>query len=72
LSHLWLVLINRTTIENSQFQSWNKDQKSGKTNGRLIQGFTESGKNVFNQGWKNNWREIMGSNPWLWFGKDTV
>ncbi|KAL4207986.1 putative Palmitoyltransferase [Rhizopus microsporus] len=67
LSHLWLVLINRTTIENSQFQSWNKDQKSGKTNGRLIQGFTESGKNVFNQGWKNNWMEIMGSNPWLWF-----
>ncbi|KAG1352451.1 hypothetical protein G6F62_002673 [Rhizopus arrhizus] len=62
LSHLWLVLINRTTIENSQFQKWNKNKKNG-----LIKAFTESGKNVFNQGWKENWKETMGQRPLLWF-----
>lgn len=67
LSHIWLVLLNRTTIENSQFQSWNKDRKAGTLNGRLIDCFTEEGKNVFNQGFRQNWCEVMGSNKLLWF-----
>ncbi|KAI9478111.1 MAG: DHHC palmitoyltransferase-domain-containing protein [Benjaminiella poitrasii] len=67
LSHIWLVLLNRTTIENSQFQSWNKDKQQGKSGNRLIEVFTENGKNVFNQGCWNNWIEIMGSNKLLWF-----
>lgn len=69
MSHIWLVLMNRTTIENSQFQSWNKARKSGNTKDRLIQVFTENGKNVFNQGYKDNWIEVMGSDKWLWFCK---
>ncbi|CEP07453.1 hypothetical protein [Parasitella parasitica] len=67
MSHIWLVVLNRTTIENSQFQSWNKAKKFGNANNRLIKVFTESGKNVFNQGCWNNWVEVMGSNAILWF-----
>ncbi|KAI8881828.1 hypothetical protein K501DRAFT_3434, partial [Backusella circina FSU 941] len=67
LSHLWLVLLNRTTIENSQFQSWRKARKNGSANERLIHVFTESGRNVFNQGYKKNWIEVMGDNVLLWF-----
>jgi hypothetical protein len=67
LSHLWLVLLNRTTIENSQFQSWRKARKNGSAKERLIQVFTESGRNVFNQGHKKNWIEVMGNDVLLWF-----
>ncbi|CAO0794688.1 unnamed protein product [Mucor circinelloides] len=67
MSHIWLVLLNRTTIENSQFQSWNKAKKSGNTKNRLIEVFTETGRNVFNQGCWANWVEVMGSNKMLWF-----
>jgi hypothetical protein len=67
MSHIWLVLLNRTTIENSQFQSWNKAKKSGDAKNRLIEVFTETGKNVFNQGCWENWIEVMGSNKLLWF-----
>jgi hypothetical protein len=64
LSHLWLVLLNRTTIENSQFQTWQKS----KSNQRL-EIFTNSGKNIFNQGYQKNWKEVMGDNWVLWFCK---
>ncbi|CAO3626667.1 unnamed protein product [Mucor hiemalis] len=67
LSHIWLVLLNRTTIENSQFQSWNKERKAGTLDGRLIECFTGSGKNAFNQGFRKNWCEVMGNNKLLWF-----
>lgn len=69
MSHIWLVLLNRTTIENSQFQSWNKAKKSGNAQNRLIEVFTETGRNVFNQGYRANWVEVMGSNKLLWFCK---
>ncbi|KAI8638787.1 DHHC palmitoyltransferase-domain-containing protein, partial [Parasitella parasitica] len=67
MSHIWLVLLNRTTIENSQFQSWNNAKKSGNADNRLIDVFTENGRNVFNQGCWNNWVEVMGRNVVLWF-----
>lgn len=69
MSHLWLILMNRTTIENSQFQKWKKERRSGNT--RLIPGFTENGHNVFDQGYKENWVEVMGSDRLLWFCKVT-
>lgn len=69
LSHIWLVLLNRTTIENTQFQSWNKARKLGNAKDRLIEVFTETGKNVFNQGCRDNWIEVMGDNKLLWFCK---
>lgn len=69
LFHIWLVLLNRTTIENSRYQRWNKARKAGKTKDTLIEGFTESGKNVFNQGYHKNWIEVMGNNKLLWFCK---
>lgn len=70
LSHIWLVLLNRTTIENSKFQSWNRAKKLGNLD-KLIEVFTESGKNVFNQGSRKNWAEVMGTKKLLWFGKPT-
>ncbi|KAG2195923.1 hypothetical protein INT47_002696 [Mucor saturninus] len=65
MSHLWLILKNQTTIENSQFQKWKREKLSGNT--RLIPMFTESGKNVFDRGYRQNWLEVMGSNRLLWF-----
>lgn len=67
ISHLGLVLMNRTTIENTRFQRWKRSKKRGKTDNRLIETFTESGKNVFNRGWKDNWIDVMGNKPLLWF-----
>ncbi|KAI9260255.1 DHHC palmitoyltransferase-domain-containing protein [Sporodiniella umbellata] len=66
-SHLGFVIMNRTTIENNRFQRWSRNKKKGKIDNNPIQGFTESGKNVFNQGWKGNWKEVMGSSPLSWF-----
>lgn len=60
---------NRTTIENSIFQRWNKARKTGKSQDRCIPMFTETGKNVFDQGKKNNWQEVMGGQKLLWFCK---
>ncbi|KAI8064843.1 uncharacterized protein B0P05DRAFT_230353, partial [Gilbertella persicaria] len=57
---------NRTTIENTQFQSWNKDRKKGQRS-KPVEGFTQHGKNVFNHGWRDNWLEVMSSNIILWF-----
>ncbi|KAI8991773.1 DHHC palmitoyltransferase-domain-containing protein [Mycotypha africana] len=67
MSHIWLIFINRTTIENSQFQKWKKARKAGKAENRLIEMFTETEKNVFNCGLKSNWMEIMGKDKLLWF-----
>ncbi|GAA5814170.1 hypothetical protein MFLAVUS_007663 [Mucor flavus] len=63
MSHVWLIMKNRTTIENNIFQKW----KAGKSQDRCITMFTETGKNVFNQGKKNNWLEVMGDQKLLWF-----
>jgi hypothetical protein len=69
LSHIWLVLLNRTTIENSRYQTWNNARKTGRAKNRSIEVFTESGKNVFNQGYRKNWIEVMGSKKLFWFCK---
>lgn len=65
MSHVWLIIKNRTTIENNIFQKW----KAGKSQDRCITMFTETGKNVFHQGKKNNWLEVMGDQKLLWFCK---
>ncbi|KAL1929484.1 hypothetical protein VTP01DRAFT_1622 [Rhizomucor pusillus] len=61
-SHLWLVTLNRTTIENIQFRAWTNKQSTKKPDT-----FTHSGKNVFNQGTFKNWTEVMGDKWWQWF-----
>lgn len=63
-SHLWLVTLNRTTIENIQFRAWTNKQSTKKPDT-----FTHSGKNVFNQGTFKNWTEVMGDKWWQWFCK---
>ncbi|ORY92141.1 hypothetical protein BCR43DRAFT_81989 [Syncephalastrum racemosum] len=63
LSHLWMILLNRTTIENNQYQQWSKDKERGK---RLTI-FTRQGRNVFDQGPRSNWKEVMGNHWWQWF-----
>ncbi|KAI9498547.1 hypothetical protein BDB00DRAFT_798431 [Zychaea mexicana] len=76
-SHLWLLVLNRTTIENIQFRAW-----SSKTTNRQKRSdtptaiatiptppsmFTQSGKCVFNQGTQVNWVEMMGDCWLYWF-----
>ncbi|KAI9354760.1 DHHC palmitoyltransferase-domain-containing protein [Pilaira anomala] len=65
MSHLWLVLHNRTTIENVKFQNWKEDKKAGEDT--FIPMFTESGENIFDQGMRANWIEVMGDQKLLWF-----
>lgn len=67
MSHLWLVLHNRTTIENLKFQNWKKDKKTGKNT--FIPMFTESGENIFDQGIRANWIEVMGDRKLFWLCK---
>ncbi|OBZ90978.1 putative palmitoyltransferase ZDHHC20 [Choanephora cucurbitarum] len=66
-SHIWLILINRTTIENSQFQHWNKIRQKNQSAEMKPAGFTEAGNNVFYQNCNRNWIEVMSDNKWLWF-----
>lgn len=66
MSHFWLVLVNRTTIENSQFQKSKNEKKPENSI------FTASGNNVFDRGYRENWMEVMGNDRILWFCKMSI
>ena len=72
-SHLWLITLNRTTIENLQFRAWkNQKNTSSVTQSELSQPppmFTTGGKCIFNRGITENWIEIMGDRWLYWFCK---
>ena len=75
-SHLWLLTLNRTTIENIQFRAWNHRQKQNSTSMVSLAPppppppmFTHSGKCIFNQGTTTNWIEMMGDHWLYWFCK---
>ncbi|GAA5800995.1 hypothetical protein HPULCUR_006435 [Helicostylum pulchrum] len=67
MSHVLLILNNRTTLENSIFQKWDRARKTGKSQDKRITMFTQTGKSVFDQGKKNNWQEVMGVRKLQWF-----
>ncbi|KAI9250556.1 DHHC palmitoyltransferase-domain-containing protein [Phascolomyces articulosus] len=64
-SHLWLLTLNRTTIENIQYRSWASKNKIKSTSPPSM--FTSSGKCIFNQGTRTNWIEMMGDRCLYWF-----
>lgn len=49
--HIYLVLKNRTTIENQEPH----------------QQLHEDILKMSDKSWLNNWKAVLGSNPWLWF-----
>ncbi|KAI9021418.1 DHHC palmitoyltransferase-domain-containing protein [Phycomyces nitens] len=66
-SHLWLVMINRTTLENIQYREWTEAQKKSDKSIRPLNTFTATGRNIFFQTMSANWIEVMGDQWWLWF-----
>lgn len=55
--HFYLIYHNRTTIEQIQHKDLKKD-------GQLTENWYGFKYNV---GLKENWRQVFGTNPWLWF-----
>ncbi|KAL0083332.1 DHHC palmitoyltransferase-domain-containing protein [Phycomyces blakesleeanus] len=67
-SHLWLAMINRTTLENINFRQWTDTRKKeGGQDVKPPNTFTTTGRNIFFQSVSANWIEVMGDQWWLWF-----
>ncbi|CAG8476092.1 9605_t:CDS:2 [Diversispora eburnea] len=73
--HTIYILQNKTTIEGISSRS--------RTNYVRVQFDSENpsnygiatireGENLWNLGWKQNWKNIMGSKWWFWFGDGMI
>jgi len=56
--HIYLLLTNRTTIENMELTVY----KADRTDPTISKGL-----NIFNVGYRRNFEEVMGKTPYLWF-----
>ncbi|KAK9332619.1 DHHC palmitoyltransferase-domain-containing protein [Lipomyces starkeyi] len=63
---LYLLFANKTTIEAMETQRYKSSVASSSY--RYSQPpSSESVGNVFDLGWRENFRQVMGDNPWTWF-----
>ncbi|KAK9489427.1 DHHC palmitoyltransferase-domain-containing protein [Lipomyces doorenjongii] len=63
---LYLLFSNKTTIEAMETQRYKSSVASSSY--RYSQPpSSESVGNVFDVGWRENFRQVMGDNPWTWF-----
>ncbi|KAK9374479.1 DHHC palmitoyltransferase-domain-containing protein [Lipomyces chichibuensis] len=63
---LYLLFSNKTTIEAMETQRYKSSVASSSY--RYSQPpSSESVGNVFDLGWRENFRQVMGDNPWTWF-----
>ncbi|CAB4431732.1 unnamed protein product [Rhizophagus irregularis] len=70
LVHTTYVLRNRTTIESISFRTRTYNVRvQFDVENPLGYGVTttQPGENLWNLGWKKNWKDVMGNKWWLWF-----
>jgi hypothetical protein len=70
LVHTIYVLRNRTTIESISFRTRTYHVRvQFDSENPLGYGVatTHPGENLWNLGWKKNWKDVMGNKWWLWF-----
>src|SRR5947208_10978975 len=70
LVHTTYLLRNRTTIESISFRTRTYNVRvQFDTENPLGFGVatTRPGENLWNLGWKKNWKDVMGNKWWLWF-----
>ncbi|GBC09253.1 hypothetical protein RclHR1_08710005 [Rhizophagus clarus] len=70
LVHTMYVLRNRTTIESISFRTRTYNVRvQFDVENPLGYGVatTQPGENLWNLGWKKNWKDVMGNKWWLWF-----
>ncbi|KAJ8099647.1 DHHC palmitoyltransferase-domain-containing protein [Lipomyces tetrasporus] len=63
---LYLLFTNKTTIEAMETQRY-KSSVASSSYRYSEPPSSESVGNVFDLGWRENFREVMGDNPWTWF-----
>lgn len=61
-----LILNNKTTIESMETQKY-KSYVANQAYRYSEPPTSESVGNIFDLGWRQNWRQVMGDNPWKWF-----
>ncbi|CAG8801518.1 8617_t:CDS:2, partial [Racocetra persica] len=70
LVHTAYVLQNRTTIESLSYRTRTYNvrvQFDPENPSNYGISTTRPGENLWNLGWKQNWKMVMGENWWLWF-----
>ncbi|KAK9470007.1 DHHC palmitoyltransferase-domain-containing protein [Dipodascopsis tothii] len=63
--HIYMVLNNKTTIETMETQKY-KSHVAGSAYRYTERPTSDSVGNVFDVGYRANWEQVMGSNPWKW------
>ncbi|KAK9483897.1 DHHC palmitoyltransferase-domain-containing protein [Lipomyces starkeyi] len=63
---LYLLFANKTTIEAMETQRYKSSVASSSYRYSEAPS-SESVGNVFDLGWRENFRQVMGDNPWTWF-----